>query len=102
MISWITESERLERKTKTNLNELSLEKENNENIAERFLRVSSRTNTIELNVILRDSAMESITLEQEFNREAERSATFYSTAGNCSYVKYYTQLYLHLQLKNCN
>ena len=82
LISWITESERLERKTKANLNEISLEKENNENIAERFLRVSSRTNSIELNVVLRDSAMESITLEQEFSRESDRASSFYTNAGS--------------------
>lgn len=63
------------------MNEINMEKENNENIAERFLRVSSRNNGIELNVILRDSAMETVSLEQEFTRDSARSNTFYTHTG---------------------
>ena len=58
-----SESERLERNTRAELKEMEAESENNENIAERILRVSSRHNGLELNVILRDSALETILFE---------------------------------------
>lgn len=76
-----SESERLETKLKQKLGDLHLSRENSENLAERFLRVTPRAEEISTNVILRDSAMEVVSLEQKFTAEQTRKILHRSNTG---------------------
>ena len=67
-----SEGERIHQKLKRNLTDISLENEKNENISERFLRVTSRADALELNIILRDSAMHSIEVTERKLQEREQ------------------------------
>ena len=67
-----SEGERIHQKLKRNLTDISLENEKNENISERFLRVTSRADALELNIILRDSAMHSIEVTERELQEREQ------------------------------
>ena len=67
-----SEGERIHQKLKRNLTDISLENEKNENISERFLRVTSRADALELNIILRDSAMHSIEVTERKLQERQQ------------------------------